>query len=259
MADRELIVLGCGTSVGVPMLGCSCTVCTSTHLRNQRTRASVLLRVPAGNILIDTTPELRLQLLREQIPLVHAVLYTHYHADHLFGLDDVRLFPKALGRELDLYCTAEVEAVIRQVFSYAFATPKPDQVASFVPQLGFERIDRSPFAVLNELITPIPLYHAHFQVLGFRIGNIAYCTDVNQIPEKSWPLLEGLDVLIIDALRPGAPHPSHMNLRQALETIERCQPRRAYLTHMSHEFDYTQPPTLPDTVELAYDGLRIPF
>ncbi len=260
MMPRSLVVLGCGTSVGVPMLGCSCVVCTSTNPRNSRTRSSVLLQLPAGNLLIDTTPELRMQLLRETIPLVHAVLYTHYHVDHLYGLDDVRIFPKALGRALPIYCNEGVEQVIRTVFSYAFQPGSEDLPPGFLPKLEFVRIEDKPFEILGEIVTPIPLIHSRFHVLGFRIGNLAYCTDVSEIPESSWPLLEGLDVLILDTLRPAKPHPSHFCLTQALEAVERLRPKRTYLTHMSHEMDYdTLPATLPPGVELAYDGLRIEF
>lgn len=258
-SSRQLVVLGCGTSVGVPMLGCECGVCRSDHPRNSRTRSSVLLRLPAGNLLIDTTPELRLQLLRERVRLVHAVLYTHYHVDHLFGLDDCRLFPKYLGGSLPIYCTDEVEEVVRQTFSYAFHPANEELPPGVLPKLEFRRITSDPFEALGERITPIPLIHARFNVFGFRVGNLAYCTDVSRIPDESWPLLDGLDYLILDALKPGKPHPSHFNLEQALEAVARVRPRRTFLTHMGHEFDYTNPPPMPGGVELAHDGLTIDF
>ncbi|QEL18812.1 MBL fold metallo-hydrolase [Limnoglobus roseus] len=259
MASRSLIILGCGTSVGVPMLGCDCTVCRSDHPRNQRMRSSVLLKLPAGNLLIDTTPEMRLQLLREKIPLVHAVLYTHYHVDHVFGLDDVRIFPKYLGGPLPIYCTDDVEEVIRQAFSYAFHPGNDDLPPGVLPKLEFRRITREPFSVLGEHLTPIPLIHGRFDVFGYRIGNVAYCTDVSKIPDASWPLLDGLDVLILDCLKLGRPHPSHFNLDQALEAIARVRPRQAYLTHLSHEMDSANPPPLPPNVALAHDGLSFEF
>ncbi|MBX3397765.1 MAG: MBL fold metallo-hydrolase [Gemmataceae bacterium] len=259
MASRTLVVLGCGTSVGVPMLGCDCAVCQSTHPRNSRTRSSVLLKLPAGNLLIDTTPEMRLQLLREKIKLVHAIVYTHYHVDHVFGLDDARIFPRHLGGAMPIYCTDDVEEVIRKTFSYAFHPGSEDLPPGVLPKLVFQRIDANPFDVLGERLTPVPLVHGRFDVLGFRIGNVAYCTDVSAIPDASWPLLDGLDVLILDALKVGRPHPSHFNLEQALEAIARIRPRKTYLTHMSHELDYANPPALPDGVELAYDGLSFEF
>jgi phosphoribosyl 1,2-cyclic phosphate phosphodiesterase len=258
--QRRFIFLGTGTSVGVPVIGCACPVCRSPNPRNQRYRASALIRTPQGNILIDTTPELRLQLLREQIDLVHAVLYTHYHADHLFGLDDVRLFPLHLKGPLPIYCTDEVEEVIRQAFAYAFHPAGEELPAGVLPKLTFHRIATEPFRVLEEWVTPIPLHHGRFNVLGFRIGNVAYCTDVSEIPERSWPLLEGLDVLILDALRPGKPHPSHFSLEEALGVIERVRPRQAYLTHMSHAMDYdVLSRQLPPHVAPAYDGLSFDF
>lgn len=258
-ADRTLIVLGCGTSVGVPMIGCDCAVCTSLDPKNSRTRASVLLQVPGGNLLVDTGPELRIQMVREKIPVAHAVLFTHYHADHLYGLDDVRLFPKILNGPLPVFCTQEVEQVIRQSFAYIFDREAERLPAGVLPKLEFRRITAQPFSMLGEWITPIPLIHGRFDVFGFRIGDLAYCTDANAIPAASWPLLAGLDTLILDCLRPGLEHPSHFALPGALGVIERVKPKRACLTHLSHQFDSSDPPTMPANVELAYDGLKIKF
>jgi phosphoribosyl 1,2-cyclic phosphate phosphodiesterase len=256
---RTFIFLGTGTSVGVPMLGCDCAVCRSPDPRNHRYRCAVLIRTPQGNLLIDTPPELRLQLLREQVGLVHAVLFTHYHADHLFGLDDVRLFPKQLGGPVPLYCTDEVEEKIRTIFSYAF-DPAVEQIPhAAVPRLTFRRITAEPFTVLGQRVLPVPLQHGGFNVFGFRIDDVAYCTDVSHIPEESWPRLEGLRILVLDALRP-RPHPAHFGLDQALAVIERLRPARAYLTHMSHELEHEATNRrLPPNVELAYDGLRFDF
>lgn len=257
---RTFTFLGCGTSVGVPMIGCDCAVCTSTNPRNHRYRPSVFIHAPAGNILIDTTPELRLQLVREKIKLVNAVVYTHFHADHLYGLDDARVLTWALGGPMPLYCTAETEEVIRQAFFYAFDPSNDDVSPQFVPKLTFERITAEPFEVCGERFTPVPLEHGRFDVFGFRIGNIAYCTDLNAIPDGSWRLLESLDVLVIDALRPGRPHRSHFCLEQALEAIERLRPKQAYLTHMNHEMDYDAlVRRLPQHVAPAYDGLSFRF
>lgn len=257
---RTFTFLGTGTSVGVPMLGCDCAVCRSTNPKNHRYRCSVLLGTPRGNILIDTTPELRLQLLRARVRHVHAVVYTHYHVDHLFGLDDLRIFPMLLKAPLPVYCNDEVEAIIRQAFAYVFEEGAADLPPGWLPKLDFCHIDERPFEVLGERLTPIPLRHGRFNVLGFRIGDVAYCTDVSHIPDASWPLLEGLDVLVLDALRVGKPHPSHFSVEQALEAIARLRPRRAYLTHMSHTIDHdTVNATLPPNVELAYDGLSFEF
>lgn len=255
---RTFTFLGTGTSVGVPMLGCECEVCRSPNPRNHRYRCAVLIRTPQGNLLIDTPPELRLQLLRERVGLVHAVLYTHYHADHLYGLDDVRLFPKQLGGPVPLFCTAEVEDTIRTVYSYAFL-PEEQQRTAAIPKLTFQRIGTEAFSVLGEQVLPVPLVHGPFHVLGFRIGDVAYCTDVSRIPEASWPLLEGLRVLVLDALRQKS-HPSHFGVDEALGVIERLRPQRAYLTHMSHELEHEATNRrLPSNVELAYDGLQFEF
>ena len=256
---RTFTFLGTGTSVGVPMLGCDCAVCRSTDPRNQRYRCAALIRTSEGNLLIDTPPELRLQLLRERIGLVHAILFTHYHADHLFGLDDVRLFPPRLGGPLPIYCAADVEDKIREIFAYAFTPEAARFYSGMVPRLAFQRIAREPFTVLGQRAVPIPLHHAQFKVLGFRIADVAYCTDVNFIPDESWPLLEGLSILVLDALRP-RPHPGHFGLDEALNVIARVKPVKAYLTHMGHELDHeTTSRRLPSGVELAYDGLRFAF
>ncbi len=253
----QLVFLGTGTSVGVPTLGCDCRVCQSSDPRNKRLRSSIVMGLPEGNLLVDTPPDLRTQLLREQIPLIHAVAYTHAHADHLFGLDDVRLFPFRLGHSMPLYCEAVVEQQIRQSFNYAFMD-LPQTHSGSVPQLEFRRITTEPFQVLGATLQPIRLLHGpRFQVLGFRIGDIAYCTDVKTIPEMSWPLLRGLRVLILDTLR-RTPHATHMHLDAAIETIEQLQPEQAYLTHLSHDLDHEATEAqLPTHIRLAYDGLRI--
>ena len=218
-----------------------------------------MLGLPAGNLLIDTPPDLRMQLLREGIGIVHSVLFTHAHADHLFGLDDLRLFPFYLGHAVPLYVEESVERSIRRSFGYAF-DERPVTHAGAVPRLTFHRIDERPFRVLETVVTPIRLQHGpHFEVLGFRIGDLAYCTDTNEIPADSWSLLEGLDVLVLDALR-DRPHPTHFSLDEAVEVVRRVKPRRAVFTHISHELDYEKTNArLPTGMELAFDGMRIPL
>lgn len=255
----SLIVLGTGTSVGVPTIGCGCPVCVGGHPKNQRTRCSVVLGLPEGNLLIDTPPDLRLQLLREQIGIIHAVLYTHQHADHLFGLDDLRLMQFYLGAPVPLYCEPQVEQQIRRSFDYAFRDDRPTHVGA-TPHLTLHRIGTEPFYVLGARVIPIRLKHGpRFQVLGFRLGNMAYCTDTNAIPEASWKLLKNLDVLILDALRP-RPHATHFSLDEAVQVARRIRARRTLFTHMSHELDYeTANAMLPPGMELAYDGLTLPL
>lgn len=254
----QLVFLGTGTSVGVPVVGCHCNVCVSGHPRNQRLRCSLALGLPAGTLLIDTTPDLRTQLLREHIGLVHTTLYTHDHADHIFGLDDLRIFPHYLGHSMPIFCEKQVENRIRKSFDYAF-NPAAKAYAGGVPQLEFHRIGLTPFEVLGQQVIPFRLWHGRFQVLGFRFGNVAYCTDTNNIPDESWPLLEGLDTLILDALRP-RPHATHFSLDEAIDVAQRLKPKRTLFTHISHEIDYeTVSSQLPQNIELAYDGLRLPL
>ena len=259
-ARRTFVFLGTGTSVGVPMIGCECGVCRSPNPKNSRTRSSVLLHLPGGTLLVDTSPELRLQLLREKVPLVHAVLYTHYHADHLFGLDDLRQIPRLTGGPVPVYCADDVEAVIRTTFPYVFNNNASEAPPGYVPKLQFHRIKPAEsFTVLGQRVLPVPLVHAQFRVLGFRLGDVAYCTDVNRIPEASAPLLRDLRVLIIDALR-YRPHPAHFGLQESLDVIAQLKPQRAYLTHLSHDLDHEKVSReLPANVELAYDGLSFEF
>jgi len=255
----QLILLGTGTSVGVPAIGCACEVCRSTDPRDQRTRCAVILGLPEGNLLIDTPPDLRQQLLREGIGIVHTVLFTHEHADHVMGLDDLRIFPFYLGHAVPIYCEPQVEGRIRKTFDYAFLEQEPTH-AGAAPQLDLRTIGEQPFAALGALITPIRLHHGpRFRVLGFRIGNIAYCTDVNGIPDESWPLLAGLDVLILDALR-HRPHATHFSLEEAVAVAQRVGAKQTLFTHISHDLGHERTNAqLPAGMELASDGLRVPL
>jgi phosphoribosyl 1,2-cyclic phosphate phosphodiesterase len=253
----QMILLGTGTSVGVPMVGCGCDVCRSDNPRNRRTRCSAILGLPGGNLLVDTSPDLREQLLRERIGIVHAVLYTHEHADHVFGLDDLRIMQFRLGGPVPLYCESIVEQRIRKSYDYAFqnaATFHPGAV----PQLMFRRIGLEPFEVLGSRIVPLRLKHGkRFEVLGFRFGNVAYCTDANSIPPESMEQLRGLDVLVLDALRPSG-HATHFSLEEAIEIARELAPRQTYFTHMSHELEHESTNSkLPPGMALAYDGIRI--
>jgi phosphoribosyl 1,2-cyclic phosphate phosphodiesterase len=255
----QFILLGCGTSVGVPALGCCCAVCQGGLPRNQRTRCSAILGLPEGNLLIDTSPDLRMQLLREKIGIVHAVIFTHEHSDHMMGFDDVRLFQFYLGAPLPVYCNAFVERRLRKAFDYVFSDEPVTHIGA-VPAIDIRPIDASPIEILGATVTPIPLKHGpRFGVLGFRIGNIAYCTDVNEIPATSMELLKGLDILILDALRP-APHVTHFNIEQAVEVVQQLKAKQAYLTHCSCHIDYDATnAVLPEGIEVGYDGLRLPL
>ena len=253
----RLVFLGTGTSVGVLAFGCDCEVCSSSDPKNNRTRCGLAIGLPEGNLLIDTPPDLRQQLLRERIGIVHAVAYTHEHADHIFGLDDLRLMQFYLGGPVPLYCEPVVEARIRKSFDYAFQPPERLH-AGAIPQLAIQSINLDPFRVLGAVITPVRLQHGPWTpVLGFRIGNVAYCTDVNAIPEASMERLEGLDVLILDCLR-REPHATHFSLDEALDVWRELRPRRLLLTHLSHHFDHaTTNAELPAGVELAFDGMEV--
>jgi len=253
----QMLLLGTGTSVGVPMIGCGCEVCQSSDPKDQRTRTSAILGLPEGNLLIDTAPDLRQQLLRERIGVVHAVAYTHEHADHVMGLDDLRLFPFYIGGPVPLYCEESVEHRIRLAFDYAFREEAPTHDGA-VPRLTFHRIGEDPFHVLGARITPLRLLHGpRFSVLGFRVGNVAYCTDTSEIPEQSLEKLQGLDVLILDALR-HKPHITHLSLEQSIQIAHRLQPQRTIFIHMSHDLGYAATnAALPPGMELGWDGLRI--
>ena len=253
----RLLFLGTGTSVGVPMVGCGCDTCTSDDPRDRRTRTSVLLGLPGGHLLVDTTPDLRTQLLRERIGRIDAVLYTHDHVDHVYGLDDLRPLCFATGRPVPILCEERVENRIRRAFDYAFAPGPP--LGGGVPKVTFERITATPFEVLGATVTPLRLRHGVFDVLGFRFGNVAYCTDTNEIPEETWPLLAGLDLLVLDCLRPSR-HPTHFSITEAVAVATRAAARRTLLVHMSHDIRHAEASAdLPPGVEFAYDGLELPL
>ncbi len=252
------MVLGCGTSVGVPALGCHCAVCASDHPRNRRSRCSVVFGLPEGNLLIDTSPDMRSQLLRESLGIVHAVAYTHEHSDHMMGFDDLRLMQFYLGGPVPVFCNQAVRQRLLSAFEYAFAGEQQTHVGA-VPSVTLHDID-GPFQICGATVTPIPLNHGpRFEVLGFRIGNVAYCTDVKMIPESSKPLLQGLDALILSALRP-APHPTHMNIEEAIAAGRELGARQTWFTHCSCHVDYESVSAeLPPGFAVAWDGLRIPL
>lgn len=252
-----MILLGTGTSVGVPAIGCGCDVCRGGKPKNQRTRASAILGLPEGNLLIDTSPDLRTQLLREGIGIVHSVIYTHEHTDHLMGFDDLRLFQFYLGGAVPIYCNQFVRKRLIQAFDYAF-NGGPGTHKGATPAVALHDITTDPVSILGEQIVPIPLKHGpKFDVLGFRVGNVAYCTDVSEIPESSWELLQGLDTLVLDALR-YEPHVTHFSIDQAVEVSQKLGAKQTYFTHCACRVDYDEVNAkLPDNIEVGYDGLEI--
>ena len=248
--------LGTGTSTGVPQMGCSCKVCTSSDRRDKRFRASVLIEIEEKHILIDCGPDFRMQMLdalkTDSFDNLEAVLLTHEHYDHVGGLDDLRGFCKTGA--VEVYAEEYVANAIRQRIPYVFAENKYPGV----PNLNLNIIDLNLFSISGIDILPIRLMHGRLPVLGYRIGNFAYLTDLKTIPEEEYQKLMGLDILVINALR-AEEHISHQTLESALKNIERIKPQTAYLTHMSHDFGLhaEMEKKMPDNVFIAFDGLEI--
>jgi len=235
------------------MIGCDCAVCRSTDPHDTRLRPSIFVDVPGrAQILVDTTPDLRLQALRHDIRRVDAILFTHAHADHILGLDEIRRFNHMQGGAIPCYADAHAWDTIKRVFYYSF-DGKP-RLGGGVPQVDAREIT-GPFAVGGVRVVPVPLWHGRMPILGFRFGTVAYLTDCNKIADDAWTLLHDLDVMVLDALR-DKPHTTHFTVDEALGVIARVRPRRAFLTHMTHDLGHAQTNArLPAGVELAYDGL----
>jgi phosphoribosyl 1,2-cyclic phosphate phosphodiesterase len=248
----KITILGSGTSTGIPMVGCRCPVCTSTDPRDKRTRASILVSCNGRNILVDTSTDLRKQAIREGIGAIDAVLYTHSHADHIHGIDDLRGFHFIHKRVIPCYGSAETMAVIAANFAYIFTGLA---AAGYAPLMEPHAI-AGPIDLFGLPVVPIPLVHGHTTATGYRFANAAYLTDCSDIPASSLALLDGLDLLIIDALR-HTPHTNHFNFDQALEVTERLGPKRTIFTHLTHEVSHRDGEKLPAGVELAYDGMTI--
>lgn len=253
----SLLFLGTGTSHGVPMIGCECAVCRSEDPRDHRTRSSAYVTLPgAAHLLIDSAPDFRMQALRHRLPRVDAVLYTHSHADHVLGLDDLRRYNHLQRGRIPCYGDAQTIADLRRTFGYIFDRETP--AGGGLPEIDLFAVD-GPFTLGGVEIVPVPLWHGRRLVRGYRIGTLAYLTDCSAIPDASWPLLEGVEVAVIDALR-HRPHPTHFTVAEALAVVERLGPRRAYFTHICHDLPHqATTASLPDGVDLAYDGLSVGF
>jgi phosphoribosyl 1,2-cyclic phosphate phosphodiesterase len=242
--------------MGVPTLGCHCAVCESPDPHDNRTRPSVLLSRDGQHAIIDTTPDFRFQALREKLDRLDAIVYTHSHADHILGFDDIRPYNMRQKTALPVYATAETLAILRRTFAYVFSGVP---VVSTIPEVTTHVID-GPFELLGTRWTPVPAEHGDMQVLGFRVGGMAYLTDFSRVPPESKPLLEGLDDLVLDALR-DVPHPMHQTVAQALELVAEVRPRRAWFTHIAHDLPHRETNErlvregFPH-VQMAYDGLR---
>ena len=263
----KITLLGTGTSHGVPMIGCGCAVCRSTDPRDKRTRPSILIEIgtssadPAGkspiaaavrHILVDTSTDLRAQALTYDVTRVDAILFTHSHADHILGLDEVRRFNVLQREPMPCYGDESTLDDIRRTFGYIFR--KATAVGGGLPQITLSRI-AGPFSLGGLEVVPVPIFHGHRPILGFRVESFAYLTDCSRIPEESWPLLEGVRTLVIDALRE-RPHPTHFSVSEALAAVAQIGPDRAYFTHICHVLPHADTcRRLPAGVELAYDGL----
>lgn len=244
----RVTMLGSGTSTGVPVIGCACEVCRSANPKNRRWRPGLKLEAEDRIVLVDTPTDLREQALRFGLPRVDAIVFTHSHADHIFGLDDVRIFNFRQRAPIPCYGSEETLRNVRRAFAYVW---EAGQEGGGKPQLELVPV-REPFALLDRTFVPVPVWHGEMEVFGYRTGGFAYVTDCNRIPESSFRLLEGVEVLILDALR-HRPHSTHFSVVQAIEVARRIGARRTIFTHMTHEVDHDDP--LPAGVEFGYDGL----
>jgi len=255
MRPARVTFLGTGTSHGVPMIGCTCPVCQSADPRDRRLRPSIYVDVAGGPaLLVDTATDLRQQALTHGLVRVDALLFTHSHADHVMGLDEVRRFNALMGTAMPVFADAATAAELRRVFAYAFAAPAAK--GGGVPQLALQQIE-GPFDAAGVTVVPVPLWHGDQPILGFRFGRFAYLTDCSAIPEPSFALLHDLDVLVIDALR-HRPHPTHFTVAEATAAAGRIGARQTYFTHICHDLPHAETvASLPDGVTLAHDGLTL--
>lgn len=262
--EATLTFLGTGTSMGVPTLGCDCAVCASAvspdgDPRNRRTRPSIRLDYGGHTVVVDTGPDFHAQAVRENIRRIDAVLYTHGHADHVMGFDDLRPLSFHVPGNLPIYADETTASGIERIFDYTFR--KEDRYPTSA-RVEIHRIDPTPgagFDLFGACFRRIPVTHGDQQITGYRFGSAAYLTDMSDIPEESVPLLQDLDVLILDALR-RKPHPSHSHLEKSVAFVEQLKPRRAFFTHISHDLDHAATEAiLPPHIRLAYDGLQITF
>ncbi|MEO7190713.1 MAG: MBL fold metallo-hydrolase [Vicinamibacterales bacterium] len=251
----RVLFLGTGTSHGVPMIGCECAVCRSTDPRDTRLRSSIYVECDDGlRVLVDTTTDLRQQALRHGIRRVDAILFTHSHADHIMGLDEVRRFNMMSGQPMPIFAERHTLEDLRRTFGYVFRSDAPR--GGGVPDLRLWEIG-GPFCLGGQEVVPVPILHGSWQILGFRLGGLAYLTDCSGIPPASMALLAGVDVLVLDALR-RTPHPTHFTLDQAIAISQQLGARQTYFTHIAHELGHAAVSAeLPHGVALAYDGLLL--
>jgi phosphoribosyl 1,2-cyclic phosphate phosphodiesterase len=256
----KLTFLGTGTSFGIPVIGCRCPVCTSTDPRDSRTRHAALLSWNDGRrVLVDTPPEIRLQLVRAGVERVDAVWFTHLHADHLHGIDDLRIFSLRTGHSVPAYASEDAKKVLERRFEYIFDPSMQPEAGSSKPEVSLHTVHAGEAEeIAGERFMPLEVRHGSLRVLGFRVGNLGYITDAKDLPPETLAALEGLDVLVLNALWWGNPHPTHFNVEEALEVAERLGPSRTFLTHLTHRVSHEElARRLPAGVVAAYDGLSI--
>jgi phosphoribosyl 1,2-cyclic phosphate phosphodiesterase len=254
--QATLTVLGSGTSMGVPTIGCNCAVCGSNDPRDRRTRPSVMISYNGHNVLIDTTPDFREQALRENITQLDAVLYTHTHADHILGIDDLRpLTYKHMPSKMPLYAMPRACEHLRSMFRYIF---EPTYKFGGLPQVELHPIDGA-FELFGSQFDPLTVIHGEMPIFGFRFGSAAYLTDHSEVPPETIEKLRGLDILFLDALR-YTPHPTHSTVEQSLKIVNEVNPKRAFFTHICHDLGHAATDAaLPTGVRLAFDGMKLEF
>ncbi len=252
----KITFLGTGTSQGVPIIACDCVVCSSIETKDNRLRSSILVQYNDFNIVVDTGPDFRQQMLNCGIKHLDAILFTHGHRDHTAGLDDIRGFNFRMKKAIDVYCEKRVEEAIRKEFFYAFEEPKYPGV----PEMTIHSIDNEPFILRDEMIIPIQVFHHKLPVLGFRFRDFVYITDANRIEPSELEKAKGCEVLVLNALR-REPHISHFTLAEAIDIVKLVQPKVAYFTHISHQLGLHEEleKELPSNIHLAYDGLELVF
>lgn len=253
----KITLLGTGTSQGIPVIGCNCSVCLSTNGHNNRLRTSAIVEVAENqHIQIDCGPDFRQQMLRENIQSLSHIIMTHEHMDHIAGLDDVRAFNFQAGVDMNVYASERVEKRLRHQFDYAFAESKYPGT----PRINLHNIEHKPFELFDVLVTPLQVNHGNWPVLGYRIGNMAYITDVNSIPDETMEMLGGLDLLILGVLHLEEHH-SHFHLEGGIHAAQKIGARRTVFTHISHRMGLHEEVNtqLPDGIELGYDGMQLEF
>ncbi len=250
----KITFLGTGTSTGIPLLGCSCATCQSSDPRDRRLRTSLWLQYQSKNLIIDAGIDFRQQALLHHVPTVDAVLFTHHHVDHIFGLDDLRPINFIQQKTIDIYGNDLTMENLRRIYPYVF---NGENCPSDIPKINCITFDSQSFVVHNIPVTPIPVYHGELLIHGFRIGQLAYLTDVSHIPAESYLKLENLDILVLGALRERS-HPTHFTVQEALREAEKIGAKKTFLVHLSHELSHQGLlQRLPPQIQPAYDGLQV--